>query len=130
MVLIFFHCRKHHIGLYAVSPGHNVPCLFYVDFEDQIWVYYDVHISPRPVIGFLDVIEGDVKEALERVVALEETTQFKEEPLEKTKSSGIDLGDGWRGIIGDNFGFRMGRKKWQAKREGYEIGSEAEQLGK
>ncbi|RUS23384.1 hypothetical protein BC937DRAFT_92504 [Endogone sp. FLAS-F59071] len=115
-------------GLYAVSPGHNVPCLFYVDFEDQIWVYYDVHISPRPVVGFLDVMEGDIEEALERIVALEETTQFKEEPSEETKSIGIDPGDGWRGIAGGSFGFGVGKKMWQAKREGYEVGSEAEQL--
>ncbi|KAL0080588.1 hypothetical protein F4703DRAFT_1161908 [Phycomyces blakesleeanus] len=62
-------------GLYAVAPGHNVPCLFYVDFEDQIFVYYDVRVSPGPVHGFIDTIDDDVEETLERVVGFESGIQ-------------------------------------------------------
>ncbi|KAI9274379.1 hypothetical protein BDA99DRAFT_497353 [Phascolomyces articulosus] len=89
-------------GPYAVAPGRNVPCLFYVDFEDQIYVYYDVHISPGPVTGFIDAIDDDIEEALERVVdvennimSLHSNTQKNEEAEEGTL---IDLGDGWKGI--------------------------------
>lgn len=48
-------------------PGQNVPCLFYVDFDDQIYVYYDVRISPGPVTNFLDEQDDDIEEALERI---------------------------------------------------------------
>ncbi|CAO3675803.1 unnamed protein product [Umbelopsis ramanniana] len=54
-------------GSYAVVPGQNVPCLFYVDFDDQIYVYYDVRISPGPVTNFLDKQDDDIEEALERI---------------------------------------------------------------
>jgi hypothetical protein len=55
------------IGSYAVVPGQNVPCLFYVDFDDQIYVYYDVRISPGPATNFLDKQDDDIEEALERI---------------------------------------------------------------
>ncbi|CAM0139217.1 unnamed protein product [Umbelopsis sp. WA50703] len=58
-------------GSYAVLPGQNVPCLFYVDFDDQIYVYYDVHITPGPVTGFLDEPDDDIDEALDRIAACE-----------------------------------------------------------
>ncbi|KAI9497870.1 hypothetical protein BDB00DRAFT_867998 [Zychaea mexicana] len=89
-------------GLYAVAPGRNVPCLFYVDFEDQIYVYYDVHVSPGPVTGFIDAIDDDIEEALERVVDIENSIKtlknnsLKNEDPEEGPL--IDLGDGWKGI--------------------------------
>ncbi|KAK9723361.1 hypothetical protein K7432_002014 [Basidiobolus ranarum] len=44
-------------GRYAVAPGKNVPCLFYVDFQDQIYVYYDVNVKCKPSPDFLEVIK-------------------------------------------------------------------------
>ncbi|KAI8142924.1 hypothetical protein BJV82DRAFT_612760 [Fennellomyces sp. T-0311] len=93
-------------GPYAVAPGHNVPCLFYVDFEDQIFVYYDVHVSPGPVTGFIDAIDDDIEEAFERIADAENNikgvysgSQKNEEPEEGPI---IDLGDGWKGIAADD----------------------------
>ncbi|KAI8047362.1 uncharacterized protein B0P05DRAFT_566251 [Gilbertella persicaria] len=87
-------------GLYSVENYVNVPCLFYVDFEDQIYVYYDVRITPGPVTGFIDTIDDDVEEALDRIIGIEsgieallEQKQQQQHPHEK-----IDLGDGWQGI--------------------------------
>jgi hypothetical protein len=54
-------------GSYAIVPGQNVPCLFYVDFDEQIYVYYDVRITPGPVTNFLDKQDDDIEEALERI---------------------------------------------------------------
>jgi hypothetical protein len=34
---------------------------------DQIYVYYDVRISPGPVTNFLDEQDDDIEEALERI---------------------------------------------------------------
>lgn len=47
-----------------------MPCLFYVDFEDQVFCYYDVRVSAGPVTGFIDMINDDVKEALERISSI------------------------------------------------------------
>ncbi|RUS23995.1 hypothetical protein BC938DRAFT_474293, partial [Jimgerdemannia flammicorona] len=103
-------------GLYAVDQGQNVPCLFYVDFDDQIWVYHDVRISPSPVVGFLDVMGADVGEALERVITLEKTVGRNTEEkssasLEELQKAELDLGDEWRGIVEKDFDFDVGRKK-------------------
>lgn len=38
-----------------------------MDFDDQIYVYYDVRISPGPVTNFLDKQDDDIEEALERI---------------------------------------------------------------
>ncbi|KAI7853447.1 hypothetical protein BDC45DRAFT_536540 [Circinella umbellata] len=92
-------------GPYAVAPGRNVPCLFYVDFEDQIYVYYDVHISPGPVTGFIDAINDDIEEALERVVDVEnniKTLHSRQKNEESEEGTLIDLGDGWKGIAESN----------------------------
>ncbi|KAI9273425.1 hypothetical protein EDC94DRAFT_690370 [Helicostylum pulchrum] len=98
-------------GLYAVENQMNVPCLFYVDFEDQIYVYYDVRISPGPVTGFIDRIDDDVEEALDRIIGIESgiealiesnhgnRTNNLEDQDEDTGA--IDLGDGWQGIADD-----------------------------
>lgn len=64
----FFTNEMHYLpGSYAIVPGQNVPCLFYVDFDDQIYVYYDVRISPGPVTSFLDEHDDDIDEVLERI---------------------------------------------------------------
>ncbi|KAG0266582.1 integrin alpha FG-GAP repeat-containing protein 2 [Mortierella polycephala] len=47
-------------GQYAVTPGRNEPCLFYVDFEDNIYVYYNLYIQTKPVIQFQDIVKSDM----------------------------------------------------------------------
>ncbi|KAL9537855.1 hypothetical protein MBANPS3_011405 [Mucor bainieri] len=103
-------------GLYSVENHVNVPCLFYVDFEDQIYVYYDVRISPGPVTGFIDMIDDDIEEALDRIMGIENgiESQLKKKPsaggsattttttttavANEDDGARIDLGDGWEGI--------------------------------
>jgi hypothetical protein len=101
-------------GLYTVENHVNVPCLFYVDFEDQIYVYYDVRISPGPVTGFIDTIDDDIDEALDRIIGIEsgiealteshqnESRQDTTPRLEPNEDSRIDLGDGWHGIADED----------------------------
>ncbi|KAI8390235.1 hypothetical protein BD560DRAFT_380342 [Blakeslea trispora] len=95
-------------GLYAVENHVNVPCLFYIDFEDQIYVYYDVHIAPGPVTGFIDTIDDDVEEALDRIMGIEsgiesllEQNDQAHNALHPHSNEKIDLGDGWEGIAED-----------------------------
>ncbi|CDS12426.1 hypothetical protein LRAMOSA04620 [Lichtheimia ramosa] len=103
---------------YAVAPGHNVPCLFYVDFEDQIYVYYDVRVSPGPVTGFIDTIDDDVEEALERIVGIESSISALNAPVKKPMQDSqqdsdldevVDLGDGWRGIVDGDVKYDAGK---------------------
>lgn len=99
-------------GLYCVENQVNVPCLFYVDFEDQIYVYYDVRISPGPVTGFIDRIDDDVEEALDRIIGIESgidaLTESNNIPKKRNTEqqyediTAIDLGDGWQGIADDD----------------------------
>ncbi|KAI8366500.1 hypothetical protein EDC96DRAFT_508328 [Choanephora cucurbitarum] len=96
-------------GLYAVENHVNVPCLFYVDFEDQIYVYYDVHITPGPVTGFIDTIDDDVEEALDRIMGIESGIESLLEQNDQARTTlhphsneKIDLGDGWEGIADDD----------------------------
>ncbi|KAK3838527.1 MAG: hypothetical protein JOS17DRAFT_295279 [Linnemannia elongata] len=46
-------------GQYAVTPGRNEPCLFYVDFEDNIYVYYNLYIQTEPSVLFQDIVKAD-----------------------------------------------------------------------
>ncbi|KAF9134836.1 integrin alpha FG-GAP repeat-containing protein 2 [Mortierella sp. GBA39] len=46
-------------GQYAVTPGRNEPCLFYVDFEDNIYVYYNLYIQTEPSVQFQDIVKAD-----------------------------------------------------------------------
>ncbi|KAF9971819.1 integrin alpha FG-GAP repeat-containing protein 2 [Actinomortierella ambigua] len=48
-------------GEYAIFPGKNEPCLFYVDFDDNIYVYYNFHIHLEPSIPFDDVVKTDTR---------------------------------------------------------------------
>ncbi|RIA86729.1 hypothetical protein C1645_807668 [Glomus cerebriforme] len=45
-------------GQYAITPGHNVNCFLYVDFEDQITVYYNLRINTKPVTNFIEIMRG------------------------------------------------------------------------
>ena len=83
-----------------------------MDFEDQIYVYYDVRISPGPVTGFIDAIDDDIDEALERIMGIENgidaLTESNAIPKNKRNhghdddAEAIDLGDGWKGIADDD----------------------------
>ncbi|KAF9575385.1 integrin alpha FG-GAP repeat-containing protein 2 [Mortierella alpina] len=46
-------------GQYAVTPGRNEPCLFYVDFEDNIYVYYNLYIQTEPPPQFQEIVRAD-----------------------------------------------------------------------
>ncbi|KAF9946373.1 integrin alpha FG-GAP repeat-containing protein 2, partial [Mortierella alpina] len=46
-------------GQYAVTPGRNEPCLFYVDFEDNIYVYYNLYIQTAPPLQFQEIVRAD-----------------------------------------------------------------------
>ncbi|KAF9358228.1 integrin alpha FG-GAP repeat-containing protein 2 [Mortierella sp. AD094] len=46
-------------GQYAIAPGKNEPCLFYVDFEDNIYVYYNLYIQTEPSVEFQDIFKAD-----------------------------------------------------------------------
>ncbi|KAL1916475.1 uncharacterized protein VTP21DRAFT_5666 [Calcarisporiella thermophila] len=54
-------------GRYAVSQGVNVPCLFYVDFDDSIYVYHDVRLRPEPVTSFLEQYEDALREEMQQI---------------------------------------------------------------
>ncbi|CAG8476067.1 6253_t:CDS:10 [Funneliformis mosseae] len=45
-------------GRYAITPGHNVNCFMYVDFEDRITVYYNLRINTKPVTNFIEIMSG------------------------------------------------------------------------
>lgn len=104
LLILRMHSSLVFLGLYAISPGVNVPCLFYVDFEDQVFCYYDVRVSPGPVTGFIDMINDDVKEALERISSIDGEIRVLAGPdsngeyLDSDTEEVMDLGDGWRGI--------------------------------
>jgi hypothetical protein len=42
-----------------VTPGRNEPCLFYVDFEDNIYVYYNLYIQTEPPPQFQEIVRAD-----------------------------------------------------------------------
>jgi len=46
------------LGQYAITPGNNVNCFLYVDFEDQITVYYNLRINTKPVTNFMEIMRG------------------------------------------------------------------------
>ncbi|KAG0006445.1 integrin alpha FG-GAP repeat-containing protein 2 [Modicella reniformis] len=62
-------------GQYAVTPGRNEPCLFYVDFEDNIYVYYNLYIQTEPPARFQDVVNADTSLicASQRISARDDT---------------------------------------------------------
>ena len=43
-------------GEFALRPGQNVPCFFYVTFSDQIFVYYNVRFHSTSVISLTDLV--------------------------------------------------------------------------
>lgn len=89
-----------------------------MDFEDQIYVYYDVRVSPGPVTGFIDTIDDDVEEALERIVGIESSISALNAPVKKPMQDSqqdsdldevVDLGDGWRGIVDGDVKYDAGK---------------------
>ncbi|KAG0330983.1 integrin alpha FG-GAP repeat-containing protein 2, partial [Podila humilis] len=46
-------------GEFAVTPGRNEPCVFYVDFEDNIYVYYNLYIQTQSLDQFQNIIRED-----------------------------------------------------------------------
>ncbi|KAG0228410.1 integrin alpha FG-GAP repeat-containing protein 2 [Mortierella sp. GBA43] len=46
-------------GQYAVTPGRNEPCLFYVDFEDNIYVYYNLFLQTEHSVRLQDIVNAD-----------------------------------------------------------------------
>ncbi|CAG8599016.1 5147_t:CDS:10 [Diversispora eburnea] len=49
-------------GQYALTKGHNVPCFMYVDFEDHITVYHNLHINTKPVTNFIEIMRDQIDE--------------------------------------------------------------------
>nr|CAG8528593.1 5293_t:CDS:2 [Entrophospora candida] len=43
-------------GKYAIKQGINIPCFMYIDFENQITVYYNLFIDIKPLNNFMDEI--------------------------------------------------------------------------
>jgi hypothetical protein len=44
-------------GHFALLPGVNVPCLFYVNFNDEIFVYYNLEMPSVAVENFVDFMD-------------------------------------------------------------------------
>ena len=69
-------------------------------------MYYDVHVSPGPVTGFIDAIDDDIEEAFERIADVENNIKAMHNGTQKNEESEdgpmIDLGDGWKGIAADD----------------------------
>ncbi|KAG0047241.1 integrin alpha FG-GAP repeat-containing protein 2 [Gryganskiella cystojenkinii] len=97
-------------GQYAVTPGRNEPCLFYVDFEDNIFVYYNLYIQTKPTIHFQDVFNSDPalvrlsqkmhlnekqqqEEPAKEISSFEDIRDGIKTPLEATPWSGKDMQD-------------------------------------
>ncbi|CAG8484124.1 19003_t:CDS:10 [Dentiscutata erythropus] len=51
-------------GKYAVTPGCNIPCFIYVDFEDHITVYHNLLIDTKPVRNFVELMNDQVDQQL------------------------------------------------------------------
>ncbi|GJJ68793.1 KICSTOR complex protein ITFG2 [Entomortierella parvispora] len=82
-------------GQYAVSPGRNEPCLFYVDFEDNIFVYYNLYIQTKPTIQFRDVLNSDAAlvRSSQKMLLAEKQSVSAKEPVKESPSF-EDIRDG------------------------------------
>ncbi|KAG0301592.1 integrin alpha FG-GAP repeat-containing protein 2, partial [Dissophora globulifera] len=77
-------------GQYAVTPGRNEPCLFYVDFEDNVYVYHNLYIQTEPTVPFQDIIKADATLMREgRSFSVKESTGNNERGAEDDK---VNLG--------------------------------------
>ncbi|KAJ1924110.1 hypothetical protein IWQ60_005438 [Tieghemiomyces parasiticus] len=47
-------------GCYALERDRNVPCLFYVDDNESIYMYYDVHIGRAPVPNLAETLQPEL----------------------------------------------------------------------
>jgi len=45
-------------AMYSIEPGKTVPCFFYINFEDDITVYYNVMLNSIPIMTLVDVTTG------------------------------------------------------------------------
>jgi hypothetical protein len=64
-------------GNYALHPGHNVPCFFYVTFSDEIHVYYDVHFRSLANVNFYQFLKHQhMSDALHRIYCLPNMALF------------------------------------------------------
>jgi len=48
-------------GNYAIAPDKNVPCMFFVTFDDVIYVYYDICLSSIYLKTLSDVLDKDIE---------------------------------------------------------------------
>jgi len=48
-------------GNYAMAPNKNVPCMFFVTFDDVIYVYYDISLSSIYLKTLSDVLDKDIE---------------------------------------------------------------------
>lgn len=70
-------------GQYAVTPGRNEPCLFYVDFEDNIYVYYNLYIQTQPSAQFQDIVKADAN-------LIKTSQKMKQAELEEATSTTLE----------------------------------------
>ena len=62
-------------GRYAVSPGHNSPCLVYVTFSGQVVIYWDLmHAFDAPCGNLIGVMNSSFTECREVVGSLGKLT--------------------------------------------------------
>jgi hypothetical protein len=45
-------------GSYALTPGHNEPCLVYVNFNDEIFLYYNLEKTSIAPFSFEQVMRS------------------------------------------------------------------------
>ncbi|KAJ1982252.1 hypothetical protein H4R34_001776 [Dimargaris verticillata] len=51
------HIRAFAAGMYALEKGRNVPCLFYVDYNESIYVYYNIAVGLNRVPTLPEIME-------------------------------------------------------------------------
>ncbi|KAJ1974752.1 hypothetical protein H4R35_003462 [Dimargaris xerosporica] len=51
------HIRAFAAGMYALEKGRNVPCLFYVDYNESLYVYYNIAVGLNRVPTLPEIME-------------------------------------------------------------------------
>ncbi|CAG8448765.1 11915_t:CDS:2, partial [Dentiscutata heterogama] len=78
-------------GKYAVTPGYNIPCFIYVDFEDHITVYHNLLIDTKPQLLSIDPcqyspqIAGIFQQCLYKLDTYKTTKEDLEEKIKESK---------------------------------------------
>ena len=62
-------------GSYAVSPGHNCPCLVYVTFTNRVVLYWDLHLSNMSSNTLIGTMNSSFTECRHVVESLGKTTE-------------------------------------------------------